>query len=179
MFKNMKIKEKIGDKYYFEREGRLFGVFTKEQINRIVQNVQSNNNPMLERKKLIDEYEEVQKKEKQPLEKDLDDKIKKEGDISHVTFYDAVIDSEIGNVHNSEFKKKIINSRIFNLYEVNSLGEIIKSSLGLKNKDASKFSSFIKKVILHKYWSLLFIAIIIWVFFKIFNVNLTDYIPKF
>jgi hypothetical protein len=177
---NLKIKEKIGNEYYFERDGKPFGPsFTKERIDKITQNMRSNNNPMIERKKLIDEYE----KNKLSIKKEFNlckqkEELQNSEGISHTTFYDAVIDSKLNNIHKSEFKKKIINSSLSNLYKVKSLGEIIKSNLGANNKNLQKFFLF-RRMVLHPNWSLLFIAVIVFLIFKIFNVNLNNYIPKF
>mgnify|MGYP001806235049 FL=1 len=60
MFNNLKIKEKIGDKYYFEEDGKNGGCFTKDMIYRISCKIESS--PMMTRKRLVEEYEESERK---------------------------------------------------------------------------------------------------------------------
>lgn len=127
----MKIKEKIGDKYYFERNGRFFGAFTKNQIYERAKNMHLENNPMTERKKLIDEYEKIEN-EKRNMEQDkLDEDFKKNGGMRNVFIGDDFCNNTGESMDNVFLAKWGSNNRFTKLENFTALGKFNNNYLGV------------------------------------------------
>ena len=130
---NLRVKQKIGENYEFEKDGKIFGPsLTKESIEEKIKRSSGRAFIMEERLKAINDYKKMENENKRIEQNKLDEDFKKSGGMRNVIICDDFCNNEVGSMDNVILAMGGNNNIITSLENTEILGKFDNNKLGIK-----------------------------------------------